>query len=447
MGKMLDLLEECVRKAEGMGCKQVEAYGEYSRALLIEFENNEVSKVKETEGNGIGVRVALPNGKIGFSYTSSVMSKDLHECVEKAMKQAKASYEDKSFRGFPSGVRKYTDPAGVFDRDVVDLEIEKGIELCEQMIEAAIESGRGKIDTTEGGFTAGYDNVFIVNSEGVEVSDRGTYISGGLTAVIGKVSAWEGLAKRNLREFDAEWIGKEAAEIAVKSMNPRKMEGMKADVVLSPKAVNSLLSFTTIPQLSAENVQMNRSPYKGRMGEKIASEGLTVRDDGTMAGGLNTRKMDGEGVPSQNTVLIERGVLKNFMYDSYTAGIDDVESTGNAFRSYDSPPAIGATNFIIQGDEDFRMKEEEMLAEARNGILINDVIGAHTASRASGEFSVLAYDPFLIEGGELIPVRNVMITGSSTEILEKIKGFGEDYRQIGSIFSPSLLVEGIDIIG
>ncbi|GAJ03710.1 unnamed protein product [marine sediment metagenome] len=142
-----------------------------------------------------------------------------------------------------------------------------------------------------------------------------------------------------------------------------------------------------IPQLSAENVQRKQSPYHGKKGEEIASKIITIIDDGTMPLGVNSRKMDGEGVPSQSTSLLEKGVLKNFLYDSYTAGKDSVESTGNAIRGFDNLPTPGATNFIINGIS--RASKDEMFSEISEGLFINDVIGAHTASRASNPFSHL----------------------------------------------------------
>jgi PmbA protein len=156
--------------------------------------------------------------------------------------------------------------------------------------------------------------------------------------------------------------------------------------------------------------------------------------------------MDGEGVPSQHTTIVDRGVLQNFFYDSYTAQKDRVESTGNAVRSFDSLPVPGATNFIISADHKSSTSTEALIHEIRDGLFITDLIGAHTASRASGDFSVVAQNAFGIHQGELFPVKHAMIAGNSQEIIRRIALVGDDTRQIYTVVSPSLLIAALQVI-
>jgi PmbA protein len=260
-----------------------------------------------------------------------------------------------------------------------------------------------------------------------------------------ETSAWESEASRMLDGIDFGWMGSEAAKIALDSLGGKKIETKACSVVFSPKAVQSLLAYTTIPQLNAENVQRNQSPYTGEKGEEVASQILIIIDDGTMPGGINSGKMDGEGIPSQRTLLVEKGVLKNFLYDSYTAAKDDVESTGNAVRSFDSLSATGATNFIINASNS--TSKDEMMAEIREGIYVTDVIGAHTASRASGDFSVVVHNAFKIERGDWLPVRRVMLTGNMPEVLKHVEILADDTRQIYNVVSPSIKVSKMQVIG
>ena len=126
--------------------------------------------------------------------------------------------------------------------------------------------------------------------------------------------------------------------------------------------------------------------------------------------------MDGEGVHSQRTVVVEKGILKSFLYDSYTASKDGVESTGNAVRGYDHTPVIGATNLCIESNT--IATKDELLRDVRDGIFVNDVIGAHTASPTSGDFSIVAQNAFSVKNGELKPLKGVMIVGNSVLRLE-----------------------------
>jgi PmbA protein len=318
------------------------------------------------------------------------------------------------------------------------------------MAEQAVKPGVS-CAPTEGSFAAGRDETFIVNSEGLETYDTGTYVSAGLSVVASdasgeEISGYEGKATRTLQDLDVRWIGREAVRLAAEGLGGAKFQTKVLPVVLSPKAVQSLFAYTLIPQLSAESVQRKQSPYVGKKGELIAAESLTIVDDGTMPLGVNSRRMDGEGVPSQHTTIVDRGVLQNFFYDSYTAQKDRVESTGNAVRSFDSLPVPGATNFIISADHKSSTSTEALIHEIRDGLFITDLIGAHTASRASGDFSVVAQNAFGIHQGELFPVKHAMIAGNSQEIIRRIALVGDDTRQIYTVVSPSLLIAALQVI-
>jgi len=451
---MLDIMHKALKKALE-SCDQAEIYGERSNILSIDLEREEVKKVKHVKSTGIGVRVVISN-KIGFSYTTALENARIEECVEHAIKQARVSEEDPYFSGLPVASKHgYEKPEKSFDKRIIDLlegGSEDAIEYCKEMLTGmkAYEVRKGvRCTPTEGSFAAAFDETYILNSEGIETSDTGTYVSAGIMVVAGEdggeeTLGAEGKVSRMLTDMDFGWIGREAVKIAVDGLGGKRLKTKTIPVVLSPRAVQSLLAYTLIPQLSAENVQRKQSPYHGKKGEEIASEILSIIDDGTMPLGVNSRKMDGEGVPSQSTNLLEKGVLKNFLYDSYTAGKDGVESTGNAIRGFDNLPTPGATNFIINGIS--RASKDEMFSEIREGLFINDLIGAHTASRASGDFSVVAQNAYGIKKGELFPVKQVMVAGNMQEVLKHVEMIGTDTRQIYNVVSPSIMVSRVQMV-
>ncbi|MCD6387299.1 MAG: TldD/PmbA family protein [Methanophagales archaeon] len=457
---MHEILERALRFAGS--CEQVEIYGEHAEGLSIDFERWSVKQVKRFRSRGVGIRAVVAN-KVGFSYTTDLSDDALRRCVEEAVRRAKASEADSAFCGLPAVSPERYRTAGAYDKRIVELcnspedaldiasELLEGVQACED--ESGSGGGGVSCEPTEGGFSVAYDHIFILNSEGVSAEDSGTFASAGITVVARsktaeggsaeEIAGSEGEAKRRLSDLNLRWISEEATLLALRSLGGQKAETKEMPVVLSPRAVQSILAYTTVRHFSAENVQRNRSPYKGRLGEEIASEMLTIVDDGTAEGRLNTRKMDGEGVPSQRTVLIERGVLKNFLYDTYTASKDGVESTGNAVRGYDQPPSVGATNFIIERGDATR---EEILRELNEGILVSDVIGAHTADATSGAFSVVAQNAFSVKRGELKPLREVMLVGNSVEMLKRVEIVAKDSRQIYNIASPTILVAKMQIV-
>ncbi len=423
-----------------------EIYGERGDMLSIELERGIVKTVKRVKSAGIGVRVVIAR-KMGFSYTTRLAKAELEECVVQALKQARISEEDPYFPGLPR-MGQYTDPEKTFDARIVDLlagDPGDAIGYCMEMLDGAAEyKTREKVIIPEAAVAAAHDETYIINSEGVELYDTGTYISAGLTAVAGEDSPGsEGKVSRMLSEMDFRWLGREAVRIAVESIGGGRIEPGELPVVFSPRAVQSLLAYTLIPELSAEHVQRKESPYYGKRDTEVASGILNIVDDGTMPLGVNSRKMDGEGVPSQSTILVEKGVLKNFLYDSYTASRDGVDSTGNAIRSYDNLPVPGATNFILNAVDN---TSEDVFVDIRDGLYIHDVIGAHTASRASGDFSVVAQNARGIRKGDLYPVKQVMLVGNMQELLQDVELLGTDTRQIYNVVSPSVRVRRLQVV-
>jgi len=454
---MFDIMRSGLKKASELGASAAEIYGERGDILSIELERGEVKKVKHVRSSGIGVRV-LMSEKMGFSYTTRLGDAELEECVLHAVKQARISEEDPYLRGLPGIQQHYRSPEKTFDPEIVELlagDFEAAIGYSMEMLSGMEDYDRKEritITMPEGSFAAAHDETYIMNSEGVEISDTGTYVSAGLTVVAAgdgdECSGSEGKVSRVLKEMDFRWLGREAARIAVESLGGSRVETKELPVVLSPRAVQSLMGYTLIPELSAEHVQRKESPYYGKRGEEIASESITIIDDGTMPMGVNSRRMDGEGVPSQSTILVENGVLRNFMYDFYTAGKEGegVTSTGNAIRSYDNLPVPGATNFIINASDEATASKDEILADIREGLFIQDVIGAHTASRASGDFSVVAQNAWGIKNGELSPVKQVMLVGNMQDLLRGVELLATDTRQIYNVVSPSIKVSKLQVV-
>ena len=252
-------------------------------------------------------------------------------------------------------------------------------------------------------------------------------------------------AARNY-DLDPVWVGKEAAKLAVSALKTKSVETKSGKVILTQFALQDLLAYTLINAIRADSVQRDQSPFKGKIGEIVASENLTIYDDGLFAGGLRTWAFDGEGVPHQKTVVIEKGVLRNFLYDNYSAKKDGKESTGNASRAgYLSTPGIDTTNFhIMPGNK----TSEEMLSEVDDGLIVYYLQGAHSSNPVSGEFSVVATPAWKIKNGEITHCsRGVMLAGNIFEVLKNISVVGGNERQMGQLISPWIQVENVRVIG
>ncbi|HHW45006.1 MAG TPA: TldD/PmbA family protein, partial [Desulfotomaculum sp.] len=234
------------------------------------------------------------------------------------------------------------------------------------------------------------------------------------------------------------------ARRAVRMLGARPVATRRAAVILEPYVATGFLGLLG-PGLTAEAVQKNRSPFAGKVGQQVASTMVTVLDDGAMAGGIASAPFDGEGVPTGRTVLIEGGVLKGFLHNTYTAARDGVQSTGNGVRgSFKSTPEVGTTNFFIQPGT---VSPEQLIRDTASGLYVTEVMGMHTANPISGDFSVGAAG-ILIENGQLTrPVRGVAIAGNLLELLNHVDGVAGDLTFFGGRGSPTIRVARMSISG
>jgi PmbA protein len=242
------------------------------------------------------------------------------------------------------------------------------------------------------------------------------------------------------------WVGKEAARLSISALETKSVETKSTKVIFTQFALQELLAYTLVNAIEADNVQRDQSPFKGKIGATVTSEKLSIYDDGLLSGGLRTWLFDGEGVPHQKTVVIERGVLRNYLYDNYSAKKEAKESTGNASRGgYLSTPNIDTTNFhILPG----KATADQMLAELDDGLIIYYLQGAHSSNPVSGEFSVVATPAWKIEKGEIThSSRGVMLAGNIFELLKNISLVGSNERQMGSLIAPWVQVENVRVIG
>jgi PmbA protein len=242
-------------------------------------------------------------------------------------------------------------------------------------------------------------------------------------------------------DIDMKAVGHKAARLARSSLLSEPVYEQTCDVLLGPHAFGDILESTFLGSINSENVQKGRSGLAGKIGQRIATDGLTIIDDGLLDGGLGTAMSDDEGVPSRATTVVDDGVLKTFLYDTYTAGKEKRESTGNAIRgSYSSPPMVGPRNVR------FEYPRSDVLRETDKGLFVNSIIGAHTANPITGDFSVECRNAFVIENGALTqPIKSMMISGNIFDLLKKVDGMGRDDKAVGSVISPTVRVKDIRV--
>jgi len=446
--EMQRLAERAVNLAQRKGVDEAEAFVYQGLTTNVSIERGQIARSSRIIDRGLGVR-AIVNKAIGFSYTNMLESEAvIEETVIKALDSAKASKPDKDWQGLPTK-KAFSSVTGTYDNKIVELNSEDLVKIASTMLDTAEKTDR-RIFPIQGETGASYLCKAVANSNGVEGFDHGTIIECSLATIAkGEGEVTPVCFEFNIeRKYDVnpEWVGKEAARLAVSALKAKRTRTKNISVIFTQFALQQLLYFTLINAVKADCVQRNQSAFKGKIGKKVASEIVTVYDDGLFDGGIRTWKIDGEGVPQQKTPIIEKGILRNFIYDNYTAKKEGKESTGNASRAgYLSTPNVEATNFhILPGNK----SPEELVSGLKEGLLVYFLQGAHSSNPASGEFSVVATPAWKIENGEIVyATKGAMLAGNIFQVLTNISGLANNERKIGQLVAPWVLVENVKVVG
>jgi len=416
---------------------EVEIYLEKKEEIDVNIQNKRVDFAKETTSIGMGIRV-IKDHKMGFAYTTDLTK--IQNTVENAVYNAKCNESDPNFNfALKSSYPKVKD---LYDERIKQMEIEETVDFAKTMIQTTLDED---CKPTSGGATSACHKTVIANSEGVYFEDSSTYFYGFISVFIpdgeGVSTAHESDSSRFL-DIEPEKLSYEACKLAKDSRGGKSVKTADLNVLLNYDAAASLIN-TLANAFNADNVQRGRSIYADKVGEQVLSPSINIYDDGTLRKGLNSSGSDGEGFPSQKTILIENGVLKNFIYDLYTSRKSDVSSTGNGMRSsYADMPAVEFSNFIMEFNE---IKE---ISEIKNGVMVEDLLGAHTANPISGDFSVEAMNAFKVENGEISdPINKAMLSGNIFQAFTDAYAASTKTRQIGSFVLPPILVSKLRIVG
>ena len=253
---------------------------------------------------------------------------------------------------------------------------------------------------------------------------------------------WFSMARSFAGLEKPEDIGRIAAERALRRLGARKMETQKVPVVFEPRTARSLLDHI-FEAVHGVSIYRHASFLAGKLGEKVASENLTVIDDGTIPGLFGTSPFDDEGVPTRRTVVIERGVLKSYLLNTYTARKLGLKTTGNASRGLTGNAGIGHGNFFVEkGDK----SPAEIIAGIPNGFYVTELMG-FGVNIVTGDYSRGAAGLWIRNGELAFPVSEVTIAGNLQQMLLELAEIGSDLEFRGSTAAPTLMVPEMTVGG
>ncbi|MFW9957676.1 MAG: TldD/PmbA family protein [Candidatus Odinarchaeota archaeon] len=442
---LLAIGEKAVKLAEKLGADQAEAYVAQSRSFEIEAENNAIKAASESRDVGIGIRTIIDK-KIGFAYVTTLQRSDIQEAVEHSISLARASIPDPAFHSLPDSLSKYHNAMGLFDKQIHNLTAEATAELVIRVIDATKEVLDGQDYAIEAGVQSSSSVNAITNSLGIAKTESRTSISLYSYPILkhddDQTASYEYQISRRLDEIDPEWVGKSAGELTIGFLHPKIIEGGEMPVIFAPLGASAILGRGFADAVNAEEVQMGRSYIADAFGERIASEKLEIVDDGLLPSGIGSRSFDAEGYPSQQTSVIEGGVLKSLLHNSYTANKDRVDNTGNASRpSYSGLPSISTTNFIVSprnGDMN------TFISELDKGVVCRNT--GDRPNMTTGDLSAMIIEGYYVENGEIKhPLKNTLIGINMRDLLKRISHIGNDSRTTYSMVTPSIVIEHANI--
>ena len=445
--KLEEVVNRAVEAALGGGAEAVEAFAEDSTTREVRVFGGEVESLTDAGVRGAGIRAWI-GGQVGYAYGTDLSDEGLRRLGADAAEAARIADPDQ-FAAPPeaNGAGSAPDIPGLADPSVAEWTTERKVELAKE-VEARAREADERIEAVE---TAVYVDeaarVALASSTGLE----GAYEATSCYAFLQAIAADGGDRQTGLgfgigrgpADLDAAAIGREAADRATSLLGATKPGSRTCPVILDETVAASFFGFIG-GLLCADAVQRGRSPFAGRLGEAIASDALTLADDGTDPAGLATAPIDGEGAPRRRTALIEAGKLAAYLHDSYTARRegDGTRSTASAARSgYRSPPSVSTSNLIVQPGTS---SLADLLAAAEGGVYVTDVAGLHSGvNPVSGTFSVGATGR-LISGGELAdPADEFTIASDLPGMLTAVAATGADARWVpfgGSVRTPPVLI-------
>ncbi len=404
-----------------------EVFYEHVQPLSIVCEDGKIEKIISGIDVGIGLRVIYSN-KTAYAYTNQLTNEGLLEVAD----AVSTACQGKVFEKDISLVKKSAEIAHAIKRLPQEVSIDEKVSLVKRANDVA-RSWDKRIKQVKVVYADSVRSIAVANNAGDLTEDYRT-----ATMFLVQIVATENDVIQTGYEpvggvigfelFDdnpPEKVAEIAGARAVRMLQARKAPGGTMPVVLSSEAGGTMIHEAIGHGLEADLTQMGLSVYSGRIGEEIASPLVDVVDDATLANKRGSYVFDDEGVNAQRTLLVEKGVLKGYLYDRLSAMKDHTQSTGNGRReSYRSRPIPRMSNtFILPGN----MSPEEIVHSTAKGIFVKKM-GGGQVNTVNGDFVFEVSEGYLIENGKVgEAVRGATLTGNGPQLLKEIDMVGDDF--------------------
>jgi PmbA protein len=443
-----DLAQDIVRRAMAGGASAAECVVREGDEFSTLVRLGQVETLKEAGSKAIGVRV-FSGQRAASTYSSDFSPEGLDRMLKSALELAKITSED-PYAGIPEPAQlgSLSGDLDLYYRDVYSLPGEERIEYARRAEKAALDYDP-RIKNSEGGsFDAATGCKVLANSHGFVGEYRRSYCSVAAVPIAQADNGamqrdyWFSVARTMKKLESPEEVGRIAAQRTLRRLGARKVKTAHVPVVFDPMVATSMLDHI-FEGVNGDSVYRGASFLAGKLGQKVAGDNLTIIDDGTMRGGFGTGPFDGEGVPTRRTVVIDHGVLRSYLLNTYTAKKLGLATTGNAARGLAGTPGIGPGNYFVQPGA---KNPKQIIGDIQEGLYVTEFLG-HGVNLVTGDYSRGA-SGLWISGGELTyPVEEITVAGNLKEIFFNISEVGNDLEFRGAVACPTIRIDGLTVGG
>ncbi|MFQ5872551.1 MAG: TldD/PmbA family protein [Dehalococcoidia bacterium] len=429
---------ETILEAAAKVADSAEVFHVSSRHTPVSFEANRLKSLQTKESHGVALRI-IKDGRIGFSSTNR--TNDIDGLVQRALEVAPFGAEAKF--DLPSG-DGYPD-VPLYDRAVEEISVEAMVDLGQSMVDGVrSHSSEVLCDASVGQSVV---SVRLLNTNGVDVGYKKSvfYLGIGGTRVRGTDMLFVGDDETSSRPLSnwQEVVYRVNLQLDLAEETADAPTG-KLSVIFTPDAVAGILLYPLLVGFNGRTVAQGASPLIGRLGQRICDQRFTMYDDGTVAYRPGSRPWDDEGIVTRRIPLIEKGIATSFLYDLKTAAQTGAQTTGSASRPGGSLPSPSTSVlFIEEGD----MPYNEMVADMREGLVIDRLLGAGQTNVLAGDFSGNVLLGYKVEKGKIVGrVKNSMVAGNVYQLLNNLVAIGKEAQwRGGSLRTPALYCKDVAV--
>ncbi len=442
-----ELASQAVRMALERGATGAECTFAEGEQFSAHVRMRELDKLKDAGSRGAGLRVLIGQ-RVGSAHTSDLSSAGVLQMVESALALAAISTED-PYAGLPesSELGSLAGDLQLYSADILQFDTAARIQAAIETEEAAL-SWDPRITNSEGAsFKAHSGSRVFANSRGFLGSYRTSSCSLSTTPVARQGDSmerdfWFSQARSHSNLDSPASVGRRAAERTVRRLGARKVPTQKVPVIFDSVTARSLIG-NIFEAVEGNGIYRKASFLEGKLSERVASENVTVIDDGTLPGLFGTSPFDDEGVPSRRTVIIDRGVLRNYLLNTYTARKLGLRTTGNAARGITGNAGVGHGNLFMEKGQ---RPPEEIIRGIRRGLYVTELIG-QDVNIVTGDYSRGAAGLWIENGEFAYPVSEITVAATLQQMLMDVEAVGSDLEFRGSVASPTLLIREMTVSG